>query len=272
MANMKKSTQKRGDRSLSAKSQRTKREAEKPNSVNLREVFLGLQSEMETSLSTSRKVIAHPGTKGEAGELRWLEMFNDYLPKRYCADKAFVIDHGGNISEQIDLVVFDRQYSPFLFNKNGAKFIPAESVYGVFEIKQEIDAHHVRYAGEKALSVRRLKRTSAPIHHAGGFYAKPKEPPRILAGILTLDSSWNPSFGAPLRGALAALKPEERLDIGCALKCGGFEVLYTKDGEAKIQASDGSTALIFFFLKFLARLQEMGTVPALDFGAYSSVL
>ena len=63
-------------------------------------------------------------------------------------------------------------------------------------LKPEFNAANVAYAAEKAESVRRLRRTSAPIPHAGGKF-DPIVPPPILAGILTLDSEWKPAFGKP---------------------------------------------------------------------------
>lgn len=41
-------------------------------------------------------------------------------------------------------MIYDRRYSPFLFNQSGAVFIPAESVYAVFEVKQELSRETVR--------------------------------------------------------------------------------------------------------------------------------
>lgn len=239
--------------------------------VDLRDIFLGLQDQMVARLSTNREVIPHSGTKGDATELHWLEVLTDYLPKRYCADKAFVLDCEGRLSEQMDVVIYDRQYSPFLFNQDNAKYVPAESVYAAFEVKQKLNAAHIRYAGEKAASVRRLRRTSAPIPHAGGTFA-PKDPPRILAGILSLDSEWSPPFGVPFHQAVEELGSEEQIDLGCALRCGGFEVCYRPEVPAEIITGGKDTALIFFFLKLLGRLQESATVVALDFSIYGKAL
>lgn len=83
-----------------------------------------------------------------------------------------------------------------MFNQDGAKYVPAESVYAVLEVRQEFNGANVAYAAEKAASVRKLRRTSAPIPHAGGKF-DPIVPPPILAGILTLDSEWKPAFGKP---------------------------------------------------------------------------
>jgi hypothetical protein len=239
--------------------------------VDLREMFLNLQTELAAKLQTDRAVIEHAPTKGDATELKWREMLNDYLPQRYRVSKAFVVDCEGNNSEQIDLVIYDRQYSPLLFKRNGALFVPAESVYAVFETKQELDKANIEYAQKKAASVRGLKRTSAPIPHAGGKY-EPKDPPRILAGIVALESSWKPLIGDPLAACLKAGLADGRIDLGCALKRGSFEATYDRNGGVKIEPADGETALIFFVLRLLARLQEMGTVPAIDLKAYGRKL
>jgi hypothetical protein len=143
-------------------------------------------------------------------------------------------------------------------------------VYAVFEVKPQIDAANIAYAGAKAASVRKLRRTSAPIRHAGGKF-DPIEPPHIFAGILALESSWKPEFGEPFVGAIRKLDEPERLELGCALQSGGFEVSYN-DKELSIQVGKPDAALIFFFLKLLARLQASGTVAALDFDIYSHVL
>ncbi|MDD5762102.1 MAG: hypothetical protein PHP88_06270 [bacterium] len=238
---------------------------------DLRQIFLGLQRQMVTTLQAEREIIGHPTTKGTSSELQWLKMLGRYLPKRYSVDKAFVLDCNGTISDQIDVVIYDRQYSPFLFNQDDAKYIPAESVYAVLEVKPEIDGRHIKYAGEKAASVRRLERTSAFIPHAGGVYA-PKQPPYILAGILALESSWNPPFATPFNSALLALQGEERLDLGCALRHGGFRIDYEDGSGTKSRASGPDTALIFFFLTLLSKLQAVGTVAAVDFEQYARIL
>jgi hypothetical protein len=132
----------------------------------------------------------------------WLELLQTYLPQRYQATSAHVVDSEGRFSEQIDVVVFDRQYSPFIFNFQGQKVIPAESVYGVFEAKQTINADQVAYARKKVDSVRRLHRTSLPIPHAGGTFP-PKTLQHIIGGLLTLESDWSPGLGEPLSRALS---------------------------------------------------------------------
>lgn len=239
--------------------------------IDLRELFLHLQKDLAGKLETRRSVIGHPTAVGTATEEGWREMLEEYLPKRYCVSKAFVIDSDGRKSHEIDLVIYDRQYSPFLFSQGGAVFIPAESVYAVFEVKQELSGETVRYAAEKAASVRALHRTSVAITHAGGNFP-PRPPFPLLAGLLCLKSSWSPPFGEPLEEALTAHPEEARLDLVCALQDGAFEVAWTPEGGVRLDRSAPDTALIFFFLRLLNRLQGLGTVPAMDLGRYGRVL
>ncbi len=176
---------------------------------NLPQLLSSLHADIESGLKTVRGAFGHPGTKGDASERVWLEMLTKYLPHRYRASKAHVVDSRGQFSEQIDVVIFDRQYSPFIFNYQGETVIPAESVYAVFEAKQAIDAEQVSYAQKKVASVRRLHRTSLPIPHAGGTHDA-KVPARIMGGLLTFESDWKPALGIPLVEALHELRPESR--------------------------------------------------------------
>jgi hypothetical protein len=251
--------------------QKQKRESS-PNSVDLHEIFLGLQSQMTAKFDTALKNLRHPSPKGDFTELAWTQLLADYLPKRYQVAKAFVLDSAGRSSEQLDIVIFDRHYSPFLFNQNAALYVPAESVYAVLEVKQFLCKQVLDYAGKKAASVRKLLRTTAPIPHAGGTF-KPKTPFPILAGILTLSSPWKPFFAQTFFDALHAQPEINRLDLGCVLQEGAFDLTYpeTKD-PFKIDQSNPKSALIFFFLHLLTRLQSLGTVPAMDISAYAKAL
>ena len=137
---------------------------------SLPQLLAGLHDDIERRLATARKAFVHPGTKGDASESIWLQLFQTYLPQRYRAASAHVVDSKGTFSDQIDVVLFDRQYSPFIFHYEGQTIVPAESVYAVFEAKQTINAGQIDYAQQKVASVRRLYRTSLPIPHAGGTY------------------------------------------------------------------------------------------------------
>lgn len=234
-------------------------------------LFEALQEQLEVDLRLNRTVMPHPVAKGDASELDWSEMLREHLPGRYKVGKGFVIDSRGVLSDQIDLIVYDNQYTPLLLNQKQQRLVPAESVYAVFEVKQTLNPANLRYAGKKAASVRRLHRTSAPIPHAGGVY-----PPRdlfpILGGILALDSSWKSVFASSVRQALPTLEEAHRIDIGCAVCQGSFEATYREVGEVEVKSSTASTALLHFFFRLVARLQALGTASAIDYSSYADLL
>jgi len=190
-------------------------------SWSLSELLGGLHDDIQQRLTTARKTLAHPGTKGDASEGVWLEMLQTYLPQRYRAMKGHVVDSNGDFSDQIDVLVFDRQYSPFIFQYQGQGIIPAESVYGAFEAKQSITAEQVRYAEAKLASVRKLHRTSLPIPTASGLLP-PKPLHHIIGGLLTVESDWDTPLGKPLLDALKAGHANGRLDLGCVAVHGIF--------------------------------------------------
>lgn len=231
---------------------------------SLAQLLAGLHDDIERRLTTARHALAHPVVKGDASERVWLELLRTYLPERYRIETAHVVDSTGTFSEQIDVVVFDRQYSPLVFHFEGQIIIPAESVYAAFEAKQAINAQQVSYAQGKVASVRRLHRTSLPIPHAGGVY-DPKPLTPILGGLLTFESDWSPPMGVPLTDALAAGDEAGRLDIGCVAAHGTFgcdpEDCYSILPQGKPAAA--------FLLELVARLQNVATVPMIDIRAYA---
>lgn len=237
--------------------------------VDIKDLFADLQDRMLVNLVGDRKIIDHPTAKGAASEVNWRKMLSDHLPKRYQVDTGFLLDHEGSISEQIDVVVFDRQYTPFLLNRDGVLFIPAEGAYAVFEVRQDFNKDNLKYASEKVASVRRLKRTSFQITHAGGHFP-PREPIHILGGVLTLDSGWSPPFGNSFTQLIRGLNVDSRIDLACVLNHGTVAVLY--DGQPRIAVSPPNCTLIFFLIRLLARLQSVGTVPAIDLDAYAKWL
>jgi hypothetical protein len=233
---------------------------------SLATLLANLHEDIEQRLSIARKSFAHPGTKGDASEGVWLELLDTYLPKRYQAAKAHVVDSASNFSDQIDVVIFDRQYSPFIFKFQDQLVVPAESVYAVFEAKQTIFAGQVSYAQDKVQSVRKLLRTSLPIPHAGGvFPAKPL--PYILGGLLTFESDWNPPMDEPLLTALGN-EVDRRLDLGCVAAHGIFQTVDSGGYEIKLQGKPATA----FLLELIARLQMSGTVPMIDVRAYAKWL
>jgi len=257
--------------------------------VDLRDLFYGLQKQMLANLNVNREFIAHPGSKGDATEQRWIDFLRTYLPDRYKVDKAIVIDSIGNVSEQMDIVIYDAFYTPFIFNQDGFMYIPAESVYAVFEVKQDVKGN-IEYAAQKIESVRKLKRTSMGMV-ASGISTSARPLTKIIGGILTTTSSY--SENDTVINQLKRLNGLQTLDLGCLCDTGSFyvdynetipeginpakdinnnrkyiEQVYESREVNEIKFSDKDVSLFTFFLQLVSYLKSIGTVPAIDINAY----
>lgn len=234
---------------------------------SLEALLSALHDDIERRLDRARKVFRHPTVKGDASENVWRDLLGSYLPKRYQVATAHVVDSTGAFSDQIDVVVFDRQYSPFVFHYEGQAIIPAESVYAAFEAKQTMNAAMIAYAQKKVATVRTLKRTSLPVPTVDG--PKPPKPlHHIIGGILSFDSEWSPAFGEAFHGALAKVHGDSRLEIGCCAAHGAF---WLDDG-GNYHLPQGGKAAAGFLLELIARLQTLATVPMIDVRSYAQWL
>lgn len=243
--------------------------ADTPSQENrewLLHAFCQFQATLENDLKFA-KVIRHPGDQGVVSEDRWLEVFRRYLPNRYQVARGTVIDSFGGQSDSLDVVIFDRHYTPTLLDQENHRFIPAEAVYAVMEAKPEFTKDYLEYAGKKAASVRKLHRTSVAIAHAGGEF-KPKAHFEIVSGIIAPKSSWSDGLGTSFQNNLPNANSLERIDCGCALAHGAFDFF---DGNT-LRVVPAVGALVYFLFRLLGKLQGFGTVPAIDWTAYASIL
>ncbi|WP_153847609.1 DUF6602 domain-containing protein [Sphingobacterium paramultivorum] len=266
--------------------------------IHLKSLFSGLQAQMFAQLNTNREFILHPGSKGDSLEDTWIEWLRKYLPNRYCIDKAIVIDSSGQLSDQIDLVIYDQQYTPFVLTQNGFHYIPAEGVYAVFEVKPDFSGsitsagesiNYIEYAGRKIESVRRLKRTTTSIIDRGCKY-DPRPLTKIVGGILASTNSIKKK--ETLESHLKSLSGLQGIDMGCAVDYGAFfidhigeENIKTTDYSQRIldyynerrineiEFSKSEISLVSFFFQLMRYLQQsIGTVAAIDLSEYSKAI
>ena len=241
------------------------------NDFDLRKGFLARQNALVADLGVTGEFTDHGTTIGDASEADWVSMLRDFLPARYGVGAVTVVDSSGSKSQQIDLAIWDQQYSPNWFTtKSGDRFIPAESVYAIFEVKPEIDKEYVEYAGLKIESVRNLIRVPAPIHHVGGRSTAPDPDSKpILGGILALRSGWTTTLaGAAGRRAIQGQKGHRRIDIGIALA----DLSFDHSPAGQIEYSPPGTQLIFFAIRLFQRLQPLATAFSPDMLAYERAL
>lgn len=221
--------------------------------INIKKLFTALDEEMRMKLSSKIDEIYHPTAKGDESELNWIGLLRAYLPERYTVDSGFVVDHKGNISEQIDIIVYDRHFTPFIFRGENVVYIPAEGVYAIFEVKPHFDQKNYNYAVEKLKSVKTLKRTSASFAHILG--TDKKELFGVIGGILTK--------GIKSKKCFNEIKASSELSIILSLDY-GIKII----NGASMEKQDKEPVLAFFLLKLIEKLRALGSVPALEVDKY----
>lgn len=78
----------------------------------------------------------HGPTIGGFREDVWREMFKQIIPQKFATEQSvFIIDSEGNVSNEVDLAIFDETYTPYIFHYGRLKFIPVEAVAVVVECK-----------------------------------------------------------------------------------------------------------------------------------------
>jgi hypothetical protein len=230
----------------------------------LLELMDGLHQRVTQDLKIARAALAHPGAKGDASEEIWISLFKTYLPERYRVAKATICDSKGRFSDEIDVVVFDRQYTPFIFNFNDQLVIPCEAVYAVFESKQEISGTHIKYAQAKIATVRKLHRTSGDVQTVDGLKKKIVPKP-IIGGFLAFECRWKKPIDNTLRRVLSLDQADGRIDLGCVAAYGTFGC----DGADCLTSVSHARAATSFLLELISRLQKTGTVPAIEMAEYA---
>ena len=203
--------------------------------------------------------LCHPTSQGDLSETAWIAFLQSFLPTRYAVSKGFVFDSRGQISDQIDVIIYDRYHSPLIFETpNGEKYITAESVYAIFEVKQKANKRNLGYAQEKIKSVRKLYRTSRGMICAG----KPtqaRDLTNIIGGLLCNGSVGTNSLRNEMRNCSS-------IDMVCAASAATF---FRSADEIMISCQE--EALPAFFYLLLDELFKLGTVPAIDIREYAKL-
>lgn len=222
-----------------------------------------LENKRKALLAKLEADLNHPTSKGDNSEESWINFFRSFLPSKYAINKGFVFDSNGNMSEQIDVIIYDSLYTPLIFEtETGEKFITAESVYAVFEVKQELNKGYLEYAHKKIMSVQNLHRSSRPMIVAGKA-VKARSLTKIIGGILSSNSI---SFDS----VKSHLSHYPSIDLGCIINQYSFLTIKDDDGSIlDITQSNEDEVILSFFFIILDELYKIGTVPAVDIRNYA---
>lgn len=239
--------------------------------MNLSEAFKYSEKSLQIKLR-SAEFPEHPVAKGDVAEDTWRDLLKRVLPSRFSIGAGFVIDAHKQVSEQIDCIIYDNVYTPTFWGEGGYRFVPAESVHAVFEIKQNISLEFLRQASNKIESVRTLHRTSAT-YRASGMDEKPKPLIHIIGGLLATKFHYkNGPKAKHFLKNIAEIQQwgSQNNNIDTFLTAFDGYADYFDTGfpaeQPKIDTGEGSTFRGIF--RLIEALLKEGTVGAIDLNYY----
>jgi hypothetical protein len=116
---------------------------------------------IEAAIASAKhaKQIGHPGLAGEVREILVRELLRPFLPPSIEVGTGKIVDHRGNQSRQIDVVIYDRSVMPALLYGTGGSLglYPVEACIYAIEVKTTSTAQALRKTAEVARSVSELK-------------------------------------------------------------------------------------------------------------------
>lgn len=223
------------------------------------------QKELLSKLEGSSH-IPHCTGQGDHTESSWRKFLENILPKKYGIDRGYLIDSYGNVSDQIDAIIYDALYSPLIMiSESGEKFIPVEAVYSIIEIKPTINKKYLEYANDKIESVKKLKRSSRGMTCAGK-----RVPPRELTNILGIILATDVQISKTTLEK--NLKIYNNIDIGCAVNNYTFNIIRKNGIYQSISYTEKDESILGLFFNLHNRLHEIGTVAAIDIRKYANAL
>lgn len=103
----------------------------------------------------------HGTTIGSLRESIWQELFERIIPKKFVIEQSvFIIDSNKNVSKEVDLVIMDEMYTPYIFRFGKIKYVPIEAVAVVVECKSNYPCEKDLMKWSKAISKLRTKKDS----------------------------------------------------------------------------------------------------------------
>src|SRR5690554_6704423 len=107
------------------------------------------------------KLINHSGEKGQFREFILSSLLRPYLPECYGLGTGEVFSSTGEVSKQIDIVIYDNVYSNVLLKNKSSSLFPCESIYGQIEVKSMLNSAELQASVENIISVKKLDRSES---------------------------------------------------------------------------------------------------------------
>lgn len=158
--------------------------------------------DINVAKNKSKKIHKSGDVRGSGDQIEILirDIISEFLPEKYLVREGHIIDELGNVSNQFDIIIFDRLNTPKFFETTSKSvYYPIESVLAVGEIKKTLKPLHSVEFADKLLHLKQnLKRQLFENTAYGGY-----NPSTDIRDALNLDH--NQKYRNPLYSFIFAI-------------------------------------------------------------------
>lgn len=121
----------------------------------------------------NRPLVAHRGESGRRREDELRAILQDFLPRRFAVSSGEAVSATGEVSHQLDIIIYDALETPVFDRGPSSVVIPIEGLLAAVEVASRLDSSKLAQDAAKLGQLKRMTR-SAWTHGDGG-------PPRFPA-------------------------------------------------------------------------------------------
>lgn len=157
------------------------------------ETMNSVSLKMKIDFEYLTKQIEHKELKGRAREIVIKKFLAKYLPLSLGVKSGEIVSSNGNVSKQMDIIIFDNLNCPIFLREDEVHIFPIESVYAVIEVKSHLNSEELEDCMEKIYSVKRMPKnayvkTKDAIINTVNLYGKEYEYFPTLGFVFAFDS------------------------------------------------------------------------------------
>src|SRR2546421_11142416 len=91
--------------------------------------YQGILQQVRSEVDLINSLFKHQGIKGEGNETILRDLLRQFIPQKYGVGTGVIIDHNGNSSNQIDIIIYDAFLYPSLLSLTTVHLFPVDIVY-----------------------------------------------------------------------------------------------------------------------------------------------
>ena len=247
--------------------------------------FRAVSRELRARYEACRVGGMHGGEKGLRIEGALRSLLAAHLPPRYGLSRGEVVSFAGEVSRQIDIVVYDAHHAPLLQETEESGIFAAESVYATIEVKRILHTPQIEAIVTNTASVKTLDRSGIVAEHGGHrILHGPRANPPIFGAVFAFDGASVKDILIPeLHRQQAPLPRECWVDCICILdkaliynfvpgaEQGEFSPGFIGPNSVLGYYESGEDTLLLFYLFLMAQLNARDLFPP-DLHRYAAAL